>query len=264
MRSAPFSMLLWSLALLPLTVVHSSALRQGSSVSIVGRAIPSADMSNSPHVEPRLAIDPKNPQHLLIGAMLFRRDGGGDSECTPLVSFDAGATWRRGALPKREGVTGGGDPWVVFDSSGTAFLSCLHGARTETGERTSGVGVYRSADGGITWNGPTMLPGRAYDRPVLVVARNSGSSLLHVVASQGARRDFGAANPISISTSTDGGHTFGEPVQVLFNNLNNNVRSALVLPDGTLVAVFYDIGSLDGRKLEQFANADAQTGARVA
>lgn len=109
-----------------------------------------------------------------------------------------------------------------------------------------------------------MLPGRAYDRPVLVVARNSGSSLLHVVASQGARRDFGAANPISISTSTDGGHTFGEPVQVLFNNLNNNVRSALVLPDGTLVAVFYDIGSLDGRKLEQFANADAQTGARVA
>ena len=194
MRSASLLILLLSSSSLALTVVHSSPLLQGSGVSIVRRAVASADMSNSPHVEPRLAIDPKNPQHLLIGAMLFRRDGGGDSECTPLVSFDAGATWRRGSLPKREGVTGGGDPWVVFDVSGTAFLSCLHGARTETGERTSGVGVYRSADGGISWSGPTMLPGRAYDRPVLVVgqARNSASSLLHVVASQGVRSDFGA------------------------------------------------------------------------
>lgn len=54
--------------------------------------------------------------------MLFRREGGGDSECTPLVSFDAGATWRRGALRKREGVTGGGDPWVVFDSVERPFF----------------------------------------------------------------------------------------------------------------------------------------------
>jgi hypothetical protein len=99
-----------------------------------------------------------------------------------------------------------------------------------------------------------MLPGRAYDRPVLVVGMGAKSSqtTLHVVVSQGARRDFGSANPISISTSTDGGRTFAEPVQVLFNNLNNNVRSAIALPDGTLLAVFYDIGSLDGRRLEQF------------
>jgi hypothetical protein len=237
--------------------VHSSegwANIQVPGTVVIGRAIASSDMPDSPHVEPRLAIDPKNARHLLIGAMLFRRNGGGDSECSPMVSFDAGATWRRAALPKRDGVTGGGDPWVAFDQTGTAYLSCLHGARTESGERTSGVGIYRSDDGGITWAGPAMLPGRAYDRPVLVVGapHKAGQTTLHVVVSQGTRHDFGSANPISISTSLDGGRTFAQPVQVLFNNLNNNVRSAIALADGTLVAVFYDIGLLDGRRLEQF------------
>jgi hypothetical protein len=118
-------------------------------------------MADAPHVEPRLASDPKDPRRLLIGAMLFRRDGGGDSECTALASSDGGRTWRRGTLPKLEGVTGGGDPWVGFDHSGTAFLSCLHGVRTPAGERTSGVGVYRSTDGGASWTGPAMIPGRA-------------------------------------------------------------------------------------------------------
>ncbi len=87
---------------------------------------------------------------------------------------------------------------------------------------------------------------------VLGTPNKGAQTTLHVVASQGARRDFGPANPIAISTSRDGGRTFAEPVQVLFNNLNNNVRSAVVLSDGSLLAVFYDIGSLDGRKLEQF------------
>ena len=64
------------------------------------------------------------------------------------------------------------------------------------------------------------------------------ASTIHFVASQGARRDFGAANPITISTSNDGGRTFSEPVQVLFNNLNNNVRSAVSLPDGSMAVVF--------------------------
>jgi hypothetical protein len=234
--------------------VHAFGHSQASGVAVRQRVVASADLPDAPHVEPRLAIDPNDPKRLVIGAMLFRRDGGGDSECSALASFDGGLTWRRGVLPKRAGITGGGDPWVAFDSRGRAYLSCLHGARTEAGERTSGAGVYRSDDGGVSWSGPTMLPGRAYDRPVLVVghARTGAEPPLHVVASQGARRDFGAANPIAISTSVDGGRTFGEPVQVLFNNLNNNVRSAVVLPDGSLIAIFYDIGSLDGRRLEQF------------
>jgi hypothetical protein len=234
--------------------VSRQATTAPTGVTIRERVVASADMADSPHVEPRLASDPHDRGRLLIGAMLFRRDGGGDSECTALASSDGGRTWRRGVLPKHEGVTGGGDPWVAFDQAGTAFLSCLHGVRTASGERSSGIGVYRSTDGGANWTGPVMLPGRAYDRPVMVVDPRSKStaSTIHVVASGNARREFGPANPIAISTSNDGGRTFSEPVQVLFNNLNNNVRSAVSLPDGSLAVVFYDIGTLDGRRLDQF------------
>jgi hypothetical protein len=195
-----------------------------------------------------MAVNPKNGQNLVVAAMLFRRDGRGDSTCTVLSSGDEGVTWRRSTLPTSEGLTGGGDPWVAFDDAGVVYLSCLHGAVTGSGERTSAVAVYRSEDGGVTWSAPVRLPGRSYDRPVLVVGKGgaSGGSLLHVVVSQSARRDFGAANPISVSTSTDGGRTFGEPVQILPNNLNNNVRSAAVLADGSLLAVFFDIGTLTG------------------
>jgi hypothetical protein len=250
---------LWLVPLVSIAngIAHASTSPQAPSatgVTIRDRVVVSADMADAPQVEPRLASDPSNPRRLLIGAMLFRRDGGGDSECTALASSDGGRTWRRGTLPKLEGVTGGGDPWVGFDQTGTAFLSCMHGIRTAAGERTSGVGVYRSTDGGASWMGPAMLPGRAYDRPVLVVGpRNkSTASTIHVVASKSARRDFGPSNPIAISTSTDGGRTFSEPVQVLFNNLNNNVRSAVSLADGSLAVIFFDVGGLDGRRLEQF------------
>src|SRR5687767_15040114 len=126
------------------TPLHGSPTNvQDSTVTVSRRVVVSGDLPEAPHVEPRLAFAPTNVRHLLIGAMVFRRDGGGDSECSPLVSFDAGATWRRGVLPKRDGVTGGGDPWVAFDRAETAFFSCLHGTRAGNGERTSGVGVYR-------------------------------------------------------------------------------------------------------------------------
>ena len=39
---------------------------------------------------------------------------------------------------------------------------------------------------------------------------------------------------------------------MLFNNLNNNVGSATSLDDGALLAISYDVGSLDGRRLEEF------------
>jgi hypothetical protein len=214
-----------------------------AATSVVRRAIASSDLSDLPHVEPRMAVNPKNRQNLVVGAMLFRRDGGGDSTCTVLTSRDEGVTWRRSTLPTTAGLTGGGDPWVAFDNAGVAYLSCLHGAVTDSGQRTSAVAVYRSEDGGATWSAPVRLPGRSYDRPVLVVGKGV-ASLLHVVVSQSAPREFGAANPISVSTSADGGRTFSEPVQVLPNNLNNNVRSAAALADGSLLAVFFDIGTL--------------------
>jgi hypothetical protein len=125
-----------------------------AATSVVRRSIASSDLSDLPHVEPRMAVNPKNGQNLVVAAMLFRRDGGGDSACTVLSSGDEGVTWRRSTLPTSEGLTGGGDPWVAFDDAGVAYLSCMHGTVTNSGERTSAVAVYRSADGGVTWSAP--------------------------------------------------------------------------------------------------------------
>jgi hypothetical protein len=122
------------------------------------QVVVSGDLPDVPHIEPHLALDPKNPTHLLVTSIMFRRE---DAEglCTSSVSFDAGVTWRRSRLLKSEPRIPGGDPWVAFDRDGTAYLSCLHAARSPAGTPSSRVGVYRSEDGGITWSGPVFIPG---------------------------------------------------------------------------------------------------------
>lgn len=204
-------------------------------------------------VEPSIAVDPKNPAHLVGAWQQDRWTNGGSNGIGTAVSFDGGSTWTPSA-PRVSRCAGGSagnggdyerasDPWVTFAADGTAFLSAL--AFDATTAR-SAIVASRSIDGGITWSDPTVLrldndadvtndkeaitadpadPGRVY----VVWDRLTGLTQPNLPISTG---------PTWFTRTTDGAW---EPARPIFDpgldaqTLGNVIA---VLPDGTLVDAF--------------------------
>ncbi len=116
--------------------------------------------------ETGVAVNPRNPRHLLVGQNDYRR---GDGACGADWSQDGGRHWGSELAPlsfTAPGITGGarhywdasGDPSVAFDSSGEAYLFCLAFNRgapvSDSGLPASGLFVFRSASGGASWKLP--------------------------------------------------------------------------------------------------------------
>lgn len=197
----------------------------------------SGDEPKRPHVEPFLAANPKDPQHLIAASIAYlRRDG--KQTCTAFTSFDGGQTWTRRELPDlKDQFFISIDPWLAFGPAGTAYYSCL----------SSHIFVYRSTDGGRSWLGPAKAPdgdGSSYDQPKIAVDHTAGkfSGTVYISSSQGIKLPpVKGVFRTSILRSTDGGRTFSNPVQILPNNFNNQNGNQVVLSDGTLVASFIEL-----------------------
>lgn len=96
--------------------------------------------------EPDLAIDPADPAHWVVGAIMGGVKGGALVSYPVFASSDGGRTWARGeGLPPSHA----GDPGVEFDLDGAVYLSTLD---PTVGDGTPvGVTVARSTDGGRTF-----------------------------------------------------------------------------------------------------------------
>jgi hypothetical protein len=117
------------------------------------RGVVTGDVPRVNHAEPWVAVDPRNPARLVATGIL---DSGG--EFVAYSSRDGGVTWSRGRTDRGNTTFPGGDPIALFDGRGTAFLATISPFR-----------VWRSNDAGVTWDGPTMVPGRSFDREYLAV-----------------------------------------------------------------------------------------------
>ncbi|MDP9166466.1 MAG: glycoside hydrolase [Actinomycetota bacterium] len=147
--------------------------------------------SATAQTEQTLAVNPRNPNNVLIGFI------SGLS-----VSHDGGRTWR---LDPNRVCSGDGNP--TFDQSGIAYVEC--------GGDGVNIQVYRSPDGGDTWLGPISAAsesdnfGDFIDRPWL----GSGGRGHRLVV--GWESFF--TNPagwVLLKTSSDGGLTWGPPRRV--------------------------------------------------
>src|SRR5215470_14953246 len=81
-------------------------------------------------VEPRLAVNPKDPKNLVGVFQQDRWSTGGARGIGAGVSFDGGATWRSVAVPGLSVCAGGAwsrvsDPWVSFAPNGDVYLAAL-------------------------------------------------------------------------------------------------------------------------------------------
>ena len=179
-------------------------------------------------VEPALAVNPKDPNNLIAGAMLARADG--TFGCIALASFDGGRTWQKHDF----GVNNGGDVWIAFLPSGTANFSLVAGDRSE-------LQIFRSTDGGRSWTAKPKSLGGGHDHPTLLVD-STGTQFtgnLYAVSSSSRRGATGKArSAVYVARSTDGGVNFLEPSYVVTSNLAYEAHNPAMLSDGTLLVPF--------------------------
>ena len=133
-------------------------------------------------------------------------------------SRNGGRTWVRGALVD----TASGDSSVNVDQSGAVYQGNLNSVRLGTDLLSSlQAQVYKSFDGGRTWpqQGSSPLGGNASSQPFLVDRPWTDAWIPPGGTTNSARvyvqyHDF-VPGAVWVNASTDGGRTFGLPVNVI-------------------------------------------------
>ena len=110
--------------------------------------------------EPSLAIDPGDPDHILVGMIDYNFPN-----MVTYSSIDGGATWEGPHQAKypRQDLGAAGDPIVAFDRKGNAYYAYISLDIEEFtigpllgSSLVSAITVSRSADGGLSWDNPTQ------------------------------------------------------------------------------------------------------------
>ena len=194
-------------------------------IEVSPNVLMSGDRPETPQVEPHLAINPNDADHLVVASTV-----GGFRGAAMFVSFDGGESWQSVRLEGLHDLRGFGDPWVAFDKEGTVYLVGL--------DRESGALVWRSSDGGLTWSQPAAVPGRSFDHTSIAV---DGDGTVYVFAAQPVRRDDGTiGQPVVLARSVDGGLTFEDPLPHSPTNLKYQAGALAVLLDGSIVFSYFD------------------------
>lgn len=133
--------------------------------------IPS-DFSQAPfQTEPSIAIDPNDPEHIIVGMIDYNFPN-----MTTYSSIDGGATWEgpaRAKYPKSD-LGSAGDPIVAFNQKGTAYLASISLDIEEFAigplvgsAMVSSISIARSEDGGLSWIEPTVSSRAKFSSKVL-------------------------------------------------------------------------------------------------
>lgn len=202
----------------------------------------------SAEVEPQVAIDPRDPSHLIGVWQQDRWSDGGARGLRTGYSFDSGLTWSvtQAAFSR---CTGGeflraSDPWVTIGPDGIAYQVAIafNGDTFATGS-SSAVLASRSTDGGRTWSDPAAL---------ILDATAPFNDKESITADPGApghayatwdRLEQNGHGPTYFARTTDGGATW-EPARPIYDpgghsqTLNNQIVATVAAGATTLYDFF--------------------------
>lgn len=205
-------------------------------------------------VEPRLAVDPGDPLHLVGVFQQDRWSNGGARGLVAGVSFDGGSTWREVVIPGLTACSGGrflrsSDPWVAIAVNGDVYQAGLGLDEVRqrlspfTGVLGSAVQVSKSTDGGLTWSVPLSLAddgdGALHDKES-VTTDPMDAALAYVIWDRVEQEGDHFTQPTLFSRTTDGGRTWEQARIIHDPGLDNQTigHQILVLPDGSLRDAF--------------------------
>jgi hypothetical protein len=206
-------------------------------------------------IEPFVAVNPTDPDNVVGVFQQDRWSTGGARGLVASRSTDGGQSWDESFAAFSE-CSGGdpvydraSDPWVTFDSAGNAYQISLS---ISADEATSAVLVSKSTDQGATWGPPVTLI-----RDDTAAGFNDKESITgdptrpdHVyavwdrVTSPGRPIGLPSLLPHGVplfSRTTDGGATWSPPTPMADGLLGTVGNQIAVLPNGTLVDVFFGI-----------------------
>lgn len=151
--------------------------------------------------EPSLAFNPTNPNNVVVGWRQFDTIGSDFRQAGHAYSFDGGASWTfPGSLAPG---TFHSDPVLQSDSAGNFYYVGVNAPLRSD--------LFRSFDGGITWDGP--IPAFGGDKHWMVVDKTGSVGDGNIYS---AWSPFAGCCGLNIfSRSTDGGESYINPVAVL-------------------------------------------------
>jgi hypothetical protein len=195
-----------------------------------------------------VVINPLNPMNLVGASKKFINPSIYHFKLGVIYSFDGGITWQEAQLPMQGDWDGMTDPALAFDDFGNVFLVGeplkMNPDKWHTAEDLTGLGmvVFRSSDGGVTWQAPARLSSHTTDDKQWVVCDNSHQSPFrgHVYVA------WGAVAPLKFARSTDHGVTWrGKGNEGPASTLTSYcfAPEMSVSPDGTLHILWHNDGS---------------------
>lgn len=225
-----------ALALLALGCITpvSSAAPQAAAGSSAQRNVVVTHDHYLGHVEPDVAVNPRNPTNL-IGACQFEL---GPRKRLPgtFGSFDGGRTWQdNGLLLLPAGYEQGADTTVAFAADGEGYVVALmaHGgggfaSRVSRG----GIFLWRTRDGGRSYGKPVpVYVGHGFqDHPWFGVRHGKRSTTLFVAWTNDSGLEF--------TTSHNGGASFAAPRTLVAGSAPSN--PVLTLGAKSTLHVFFE------------------------
>ena len=196
----------------------------------------------SSEVEPRLAADPTDPNHL-VG--VFQQDRWSNGSARGLlagVSFDGGRHWREVVIPGLTLCSGGdfhraSDPLLSFAPNGDLYFSALEVDKGTRFNARTAVVASKSTNGGLTWTAPATIDiqfpsdtGLQGDDFALITADRTDPQIAYLVWSIDSEMEM-------FSKTTDGGRTW-EPGRIIYDPGPGPLLFAngiVVRPDGTFL-----------------------------
>jgi hypothetical protein len=201
-------------------------------------------------VEPHLAINPSNPNHLVAAWQQDRLSDGGARGLVTAVSVDGGGTWSPPQSAPFSQCAGGAfarasDPWVAVNGTTAFHISiAFTGAASAVGSR-SAILVSKSIDGGNTWGVAVPLiddDGTRFfnDKESLTIDSNDPRYVYAVWD----RLDPTERGVTLLARSTDGGISWSQAAPIYDPGAGRQTigNVAVTTPNGAVHVFFTELG----------------------